>query len=120
MIPSADRTDAAGVSAWGSFLNAFQVGAFPGEDLRRPVRADDVIDLAFDFDRGHVFAAGKTASRRSQGQSFVPASHRLQRVFGTKHQPMLGRPVLSISWMFMAVPCWIRYRLPLWQPVTSK
>jgi hypothetical protein len=37
---------------------------------------------------------------------------------GTKHQPAIGRPESSSSWMLVPVPWRIRYRLPLWQPVT--
>jgi hypothetical protein len=39
---------------------------------------------------------------------------------GTKHQPMLGRSVSSSSRILVPVPWRIRYRFPLWQPVTSK
>ena len=39
---------------------------------------------------------------------------------GTKHQPAFERPASSSSWMLVPVPCQIRYRFRLWQPVTSK
>jgi len=42
------------------------------------------------------------------------------QAFGIKHHPVRTPPTSSISTMFIAAPWWIRYRLPLSQPVTSK
>jgi hypothetical protein len=39
---------------------------------------------------------------------------------GTKHQPLLGRAASSSSMMFAPMPWHMRYRLPVWQPMTSK
>src|SRR5260221_6178171 len=39
---------------------------------------------------------------------------------GTKHQPARGRPASSSSSTFATIPWRIRYRFPVWQPLTSK
>lgn len=39
---------------------------------------------------------------------------------GIKHQPIIGRPSVSISCTFVAVPWRMRYRLPVSPPITSK
>src|ERR1700682_1938880 len=43
-----------------------------------------------------------------------------EMTFGRKTPTTRGRPAPSSSWMFIEVPWLIRYRFPLWQPVTSK